>query len=361
MIKVWLVLTHACNLACTYCYTGDKKPVRMAPDVASRALSFAFDAARSSPLQLGFFGGEPLVERDLLLSVAAEARARADAHHLPLTLQLTTNGTLLDEPLARSLAALDVRLALSLDGTREHNDQARLTRGGASSYDDVDRAFTLLRSLRIPFDVISVVDPPAVHLLARSVRHLVDRGVTRLTLNTNYGAPWSPDDLSALVAALDHVGAIWMARMRRGDPVSIEPLDSAVALALRQARGPLERCGSGETSFAIAPSGRIYGCPRSVGEDSGQAALGHIDQGLTRRHLGHAVPEGCEGCDAAERCERHCACACAEETGDPTRPGPVLCTQQAALESLARRLVDLLGDEQASAFIERFAGATELA
>ncbi|MBC8070175.1 MAG: radical SAM protein, partial [Deltaproteobacteria bacterium] len=104
-LELALVLTHACNLACSYCYTGEKKRVRMPPALAERVLELAFDATLrvDGHLQLSFFGGEPLLEDGLLLALAERARARSHASGCPLLLQVTTNGTLLDTELVGRL------------------------------------------------------------------------------------------------------------------------------------------------------------------------------------------------------------------------------------------------------------------
>ena len=192
VLEVGVVLTHACNLACVYCYTGDKKRVRMSEAVADATVDFAFRTAaeRGSRLQLGFFGGEPLLERTLLLDLAARARARAQADAIGLTLQVTTNGTLLTPDIVEQLGALQVHVALSTDGTQAQHEAGRLLAGGGSSWEATRaglRALVAARD-RFPFDVIAVIDPCNVAGLSDGVLELVDAGVESLTLNMNWGA-----------------------------------------------------------------------------------------------------------------------------------------------------------------------------
>jgi uncharacterized protein len=75
-MDITLALTHDCNLACGYCYAGAKSRRSMSWDVASRALALAFSHA-AKELQLGFFGGEPLLEWDLLCRAAEHAESLA--------------------------------------------------------------------------------------------------------------------------------------------------------------------------------------------------------------------------------------------------------------------------------------------
>ncbi|HWB76946.1 MAG TPA: radical SAM protein [Nannocystaceae bacterium] len=328
-LDIGLVLTHACNLACTYCYTGEKKRVRMPEAVAMRAVELAIDeAARNGvKLQLSFFGGEPLLEHELVLAVAHRARA----HGHPLVMQLTTNGTLLTEALVEQLGALGVHLAISIDGTRAQQDAVRPLAGGGSSYDTTRRGLELLLAQRerFPFDVIAVIDPTTVHRLGDGVRELLDLGVDALTLNTNFGGRWDDAQLDALDQQLELVAATMLAWLRRGRWVRIQPLESALRSFAQLGRVTTMSCNAGARRLAVAPSGRIYGCSRAVGEDTGRFALGHLDQGLPAPR---AVASGC-------------ACASAEETGDPRVAGPVQLRHDRSLARVAERLAARIGSE----------------
>ncbi len=331
-LDVGLVLTHACNLACTYCYTGEKKRVRMPEDVAMRAVDFAFAQVQpGGRLQLSFFGGEPLLEDELLVAVAERARERTAVLDRSLVMQVTTNGTLLRDELVDRLGELGVHIALSLDGTRAQQETARPRVGGGSSWEATIQALhrLLARRERWPFDVVSVVDPSTVHALGDGVRELVDLGVDAISLNMNWGGAWGEPELAVFERELDVVAAVLVAWLRRGRWVRIQPLESALRALADLGRVPSASCSAGTRRLAVAPSGRIYGCCRAVGEDTGRGAIGHLDRGVTPSvALGDA-----------------CSCACAEETGDPHVAGPVQLRHDAAVDRVTRRVAALLGSE----------------
>lgn len=333
LLDVGLVVTHACNLACSYCYTGEKKRVRMSADVAQRALELAFAGAAQARarLQLTFFGGEPLLERELVLAIAEEARARSLASGQALVMQLTTNGTLLDAELVQRLGELGVHLALSIDGTRAQHEAARPLAGGGSSWAATRRGLELLLAQRerFAFDVIAVVDPDTVHLVGDGVRELLDLGVDALTLNPNFAGGWDEARLDELDRQLELVAALVVAWLRRGRWVRVQPLESALRSFTEVGRVVTAACGAGARRLAVAPSGRIYGCCRAVGEDTGRGALGHLDDGIPRPAASGTA----------------CACASAEETGDPGLAGPVQLRHDRAVERVAVRLAGLLGTE----------------
>lgn len=331
-MNVALVLTRACNLACGYCYTGDKVKARMSPDTAASALDFALERAEASDGRLGlsFFGGEPLLEWELLADVARKAREGAELRGLTLTLQVTTNGTLLDDDRLATLCELGVHVALSHDGTQRAHDTHRTTRAERGTHAEVDAALDRLLACGRPFDVITVVDPATLDDLADGVRGLLDRGVTRLTLNPSWSSRWSEAQLELLERQYEQVAAYVVAWFRRGRAVAVQPFDSALVLQASGELGPPHRCDAGRARLAVAPSGNVYGCARSVREDDGRFALGSLAGGL-------AAPQGCaEGC----------ACASLEETGDPTTPGPLQRRHDALVAAIATRIVAALEKER---------------
>jgi uncharacterized protein len=176
-MDVSLVLTHDCNLGCGYCYTGAKFRKRMPREIARKGLDMAFAPNRlgEAPreLQLSYFGGEPVLEFELLIDVARDARERAKAAGVKLVQTVTTNGTLLDEAKIRALYELDVYVALSIDGVREAHDRNRPRMGGGSSFDAVERGLELLVAAGRSFETITVVTPATA---ARAWRGSSPRG-----------------------------------------------------------------------------------------------------------------------------------------------------------------------------------------
>lgn len=94
-MKVCLVLTHQCNLACSYCYAGEKFNRHMSEDTAWQGLKLLL--SEDDDLELSFFGGEPFLRFDTMVKVSRTARKAAALNHRKLTIQVTTNGTILEE------------------------------------------------------------------------------------------------------------------------------------------------------------------------------------------------------------------------------------------------------------------------
>lgn len=348
-----LVLTHACNLACSYCYMGEHHVTRMPVETARKALSRAFD--RTSSLSLGFFGGEPLLEHDLLVSLAREARDGAASQGKKVRFQVTTNATLLSKKRIQELLDLDIRVAVSLDGIRPAHDATRMTSSGASSHDAVVRGARQLIDTGRPTTVIAVVHPNNVKWLHESVGFLADLGAARITLNPCYEAEWSDADLEIWGEQLNLVAGFWTSRIREGRPIKITNLDNKVIAAAKGGLVDRDRCSVGRRSITVAPSGYLYGCERLVADDRDpRHRLGHLDQGFPEIVSPYSSPlaDECTSCAERWRCSSHCACANLAESGDPNVPGGVQCWHEQWTAKLVDDLAHAMIVEQCPSFIE---------
>src|SRR5216684_114841 len=119
-----LMVNHACNLRCSYCYTGAKFSAPMPTEIALAAMSRSFASLEASGrLDLGFFGGEPLIESARILEWQDWARSRAEADGKRVRFNLTTNGTVTNRDAWRVMMSDDLDVAVSFDGSPEAHDR----------------------------------------------------------------------------------------------------------------------------------------------------------------------------------------------------------------------------------------------
>src|SRR5262245_47193947 len=112
-----LVVNHACNLRCTYCYTGSKFNRRMPTSIAQHSIERAVRSIETGgTLELGFFGGEPLIEAELVAELLDFAQARAAQRQICVKPSLTTNGTIVFDRAWSLMMRKDLDLAISHDG-----------------------------------------------------------------------------------------------------------------------------------------------------------------------------------------------------------------------------------------------------
>lgn len=323
-----LMLTHACNMRCSYCYVGGKSHRTMDAEVGRKAIDRAVQSiAPEGTLELGFFGGEPLLEASLIEALVDHASAICRRRDLRLDAQLTTNGTVASGTAWDILARTDIRVHLSHDGLPEVHDRHRRTTAGAGTSDIVLDTLARLNAVRDDVGAVMVVRSDGVDALAEGVRFLRSRGVRHLTPSLDLWDTWTRDDAARLERAVSQCADVW----REGLPqCSISWFDEKAARLAGVPIGQTARCGFGNGELAVAPSGNLYPCERLIGEDAADNPM---------RLPGHATNDGpfaafpapersgdaCAACSIQSQCGTTCRCANYVRTGDVRRPDGLLC------------------------------------
>lgn len=314
-MDVSLVLTHRCNLACSYCYAGEHHGGEMSEAVRRRAVQLMF-ADAPEVAQLGFFGGEPFLAFAAMREAAGQARRLAEQARCRLVLQATTNATVLGREHVEWIVGSGMRVCVSIDGVREAHDVARLYGGGKgrSSFDAVVKGMRALVDAEAAPDAMMVVTPATVALMAQSVEWLWNEGVELVQANLDFAAQWTAEARDELRVQLLEVGAELVRQRGAGREVRFAPLADAIGEAaprLRQGKRP---------QVVVATRGDLYPCSPMVGEDRDggpEAALriGHVDQpfeDIVKRVFADGLHCSTKG---------ECACASYLETGDMRRMG----------------------------------------
>ncbi|MCK6471600.1 MAG: radical SAM protein [Planctomycetes bacterium] len=368
-MELTLVLTHACNLGCPYCYMGRKFGRRMPEQIAEKALAWTFKRLRpGDELQIGYFGGEPLMAWDLLQKYHLRAMKMAQAkglHRFKGT--VTTNATLLTEEKMDWLAAHDVVVAVSLDGIRAAHDATRPFVNGRSSHKETLRGLRVALARAPLTEVICVVDSSTVAHMAESARFILDQGVRVLSLSMNYAAAWDETSLRVYEAQLERVGDEFERRFRSGEDVYIAGIDAKIIGRLKGGLKECDRCSFGVGEVAVAPSGNLYPCERLVGEDNDPAwVIGHIDRGVDTEKLSGinrrrvALDPVCQACAIKDRCMNTCGCSNAFSSGDAAVPGALLCLSEQLNARVADRVAKHLFWEGNPVFLRKYYYENEL-
>lgn len=360
-MQLTLFVNHACNLRCTYCYTGRKFSRPMPFDVARRAVDLGLTLADQGFLLLTFFGGEPLLELDLLERTVRYARERGQALGVSLHPGVATNGTLLDARRLRLLHDERFMVQLSLDGGPEAQDATRRFRNGKSSFARVEATLKTLLAQGFDPRVLAVIDPGNVAFLGPGFDQLMDLGARRIHYSPNYNGPWDEAACRRFEQALDDLGDRYMRRLRAGQDLRLDPLNGKIVTHLNRGYQAHNLCQFGQKEITVAPSGRIYPCDRLVAEDrGGEICIGDLDNGIDIERRDALVqakntpdPE-CSACELKPRCMFWCGCANYETTGHVGRVSPVVCWFERCFLACADRIANTLFEERCPAFLRRF-------
>ena len=154
-----LHLTDSCNLACRYCYVK-QSPQTMTPGITHAAIDLA--ARSESNCGIIFFGGEPVLLRDLIADAVAYGEAIDQKRQNRFHYKITTNGLLMDDAFLRYSLEHEVFIALSFDGIRAAHDANRVTHSGESTFDETEQKAKDLLSFRPNAPVLKTVSPDSV-------------------------------------------------------------------------------------------------------------------------------------------------------------------------------------------------------
>jgi len=359
-MRLTLFLDHACNLACSYCYNGEKFTRTMSRETAFRAV----DLVLSMPMplmQVGFFGGEPMMRFSLMREVTEHLESKTLGRDPRVKLVLTTNGTLLS---GESLAWMKdhyFHLGISCDGVAAAQNVCRPYRGGRGSHGDVAAGITRAMKAGLPVKTVSVVDPANVDLLPDSFDYLMGLGVRHLSFNLNYEGDWNDANRERFKRALEEFGRRYIRWYERGTAFRVNLLDSKIVTHVKGGYADTDRCDFGCLELAVSPSGKLYPCDRLIGEDNrDEVVIGDVWNGVdpVRRDAliasKNRVLEECRDCELVHRCMHWCGCVNHAMTGSVGEVSGLLCWFEQALIEEADRTAEHLFARRNPAFIKRF-------
>jgi radical SAM superfamily enzyme YgiQ (UPF0313 family) len=269
LARLVVIPTWQCELRCTYCYIPKQDGRVMSRATLERSADLLLSSARDD-LVLQFFGGEALMEWDLVRHGIDYALARARAVHKRIHFILSSNGWSLDEERLAWLAARPVKLELSLDGDRDTQNRFRRARStGLDSYQQgiAPRAGAILAS-GLTHEVIMVVHPRNVERMPDNFFHIASLGFRRIQINFALGLVWTRRQMESFADGLNRIGAELTRRRSSGVPIELVNLEAARPLPVRL---------NGEVT--VDWDGTIYGSNAflcETGHDE-KFRMGHLD------------------------------------------------------------------------------------
>ena len=205
--RLTLIPTWQCELRCRYCFIPKQDGRVMSMETVDESIDMLLASDRER-LMLQFFGGEALIEWDLVKHAIATGTERATASGQHLDFIVSTNGWSIDEDKLAWLSQYPVKLELSLDGdTGVQNKFRRALMKGEDSYargipDKVD----MIKASGLAHDVIMVVHPEAVEAMPESFFHIADLGFERVQINFGLGYVWTETQKKSFAAGLHRIG-----------------------------------------------------------------------------------------------------------------------------------------------------------
>ena len=348
-MNLTLHLTDNCNLDCSYCIR-EKCPKDMTAEVLFRACDLAF--SKGTRAGLCFFGGEPLLKKDLIYKALDYCEEKSQKTGMPFECKMTTNGTLLDEEFLERAKSLKMGIGLSFDGKAQ--DICRVFANGKATSHVVEEKAKLLLSYMPDSVALATIAPQAVPYYAESVRYLHDLGFNKVSFVIAYGKKvnWTDSDLDLLRTQLELTVEYLKDLFIQKDSFYMSAIGSKIRDCIR-GKNPAERCHLGVRQMPVTPSGDLYPCTSFIGDE--HYLLGNVFDGINDAKVMElakktSVPITCAGCDLIKRCTNSCGCANRMNTGDENLVSPLQCTYERMLIEIS----DKLGEELYQIDPERF-------
>ena len=351
-MNLTLHLTNRCNLACSYCFVpwGD---LRMTAETAKQAVDFA--VTQGSPTGILFYGGEPLLERDVIYETVAHAeKIRKETGH-QFSYKITTNGVLLDEEFLLFAKAVNLAVAFSHDGPAQ-DDCRRFTDGSPSSAALADK-IPLLLSYQ-PYAIgMSVLDSSVVHKAADMVKFLRRSGFRYITMNLNYGAPWTQADFEVLRQEYEKLAKLYYNWTLDEQKFYLSPFDQKILSHVKGEAYNIDRRKMSMNQPSVAPDGTIFPGSRYV--DDRAFAIGDVQSGIDPARQAFFAEKGAIPLDACKDCAIEPRCNYAYDMlarrGDDFTIdiSPIQCAHEKLLTPIADRLADDLYSQDSALFMHK--------
>ena len=326
-----LHVAHTCNLTCDYCFASQGKyqgeRALMSFEVGKQALDFLIaNSGSRRNLEVDFFGGEPLMDWDVVKQLVNYARSVEKEHNKNFRFTLTTNGLLVDDDVIEFANKEMHNVVLSLDGRKEVHDRLRRTVGGHGSYDVIVPKFQKFVQSRnnTGYYVRGTYTHDNIDF-TKDIFHMADLGFTELSMEPVVCDPKEPyalteADLPVLFEQYEILAKDMLRREKEGKPITF------YHYMIDLTGGPcvykrVTGCGSGTEYMAVTPWGELFPCHQFVGDPA--YSLGDIWKGVThpevqdkfRKCNAYARPD-CKDCWAKLYCSGGCAANAYHATGD---------------------------------------------
>ena len=326
-----LHIAHSCNLNCSYCFAAQGKyhgaDSLMSFEIGKRALDFLVEnSGTRRNLEVDFFGGEPLLNFDVVKQLVKYARSIEKANNKNFRFTLTTNGMLIDDDVIDFCNAEMDNVVLSLDGRKDIHDHFRKDLGGNGSYDKILPKFKEFVEKR--GDKSYYMRGTFTHNnvdFTNDILHMADLGFKELSMEPVVCPPNEPyaltdEDLPILLEQYELLSKEMLKRKKAGNGFTFYhymlDLKSGPCIYKR-----ITGCGSGTEYMAVTPQGELYPCHQFVGDENYK--LGDIWNGVSNAEkvnefkLCNAyAKEECKECFARLYCSGGCAANSYHATGN---------------------------------------------
>jgi uncharacterized protein len=367
-----LDITNDCQLQCDYCVRGKKNKQSMTWEVGAQAIDFLIRYSQDrKKVKVVLFGGEPLLEFDLIKKLVPYAQRKASYYGKAIHFRAVTNCVLVNDEIIEFFHQHRMEFLTSIDGGPESQDKHRHFPDGRGTSAIIEpKVKRILECWPNTIARVTLANDIA-HRWMQDTMYLMTLGYKNIVAVPRPECVWTKEELRCLRRELRKIANFYIERFRTGNPVYIEPIERAVRSIVKPSR-PRHACEVGKRHVAVKTNGTIYPCtgfdPQSTfgrdedGSSDDEWRLGSVFTGLDHEKRKifldfdsrSQTEADCENCLAVHMCGHQCIAANWSSFHDIYKPHPDYCKLYNIYFVEALRIHYILKSENNRHFIQKF-------
>lgn len=338
-----LHIAHDCNLKCEYCFasTGsfNRQRSKMSLEVGKKAIDFVIEnSGNRKNIEIDFFGGEPLLNFEVVKQIISYAKQKGKETGKNFRFTITTNGILLTDDIIDYINENMDNVVLSLDGTKNTNDNVRKRLDDTGSYDSIVPKYLNFAQKRGEKDYFVRGTFTAYNTnFVDDVIHLLDLGFKNISVEPVVADEKMPytlkeEHLPKIFDQYEKLAQILIDKHKKGFPFNF------FHFMLDLSGGPciykrITGCGAGFEYLAVTPEGDIYPCHQFVSNE--KYKMGSVFDGILNQQIKNTfensnvyTKEKCMDCFCKFYCSGGCPANAVSFNNDINTPYEIGCEMQ---------------------------------
>ncbi len=341
--NITVFVTEKCNFSCSYCFQRERKnPKSMNWDTGKKLLDWYINTASENEkvLSFTFFGGEPLLEFQLIKQMVKYGNAKAEKAGKKIEFGATTNGSLFNQEVAAFWKENNMSLLLSVDGGEQSQNLQRISNNGKKSSELIEKNIPYILEAVPDCTVRMTVTQENQKHIVENLNYLYDKGFRSLA-HYPVEAGWDDESLANLDKAYRAAANWYLKKLSLGEKVFMglysligRRLIEWNAMSDNEKQEVKAPCGAGKGYLGVSVDGKLFPCHRfvSLNDFKGRFLLGDIESGFNTKLRNQFVRitnksslgchTSCQYCEARSICLGGCLVQNLMTSGDMLIPMP---------------------------------------